>query len=53
MRHIAQRLEPKLTDSTLQASDDVSSPQVLETRSNAIDSSMTAFELLKTGWALL
>jgi len=28
----------------------VSSPQVLETRSDTIDSSMTAFELLKTGW---
>ena len=49
MGHISQRIKLRLTDTTPQASDDVSSPQVLETRSDAIDSSMTAFDYLRQG----
>ena len=36
-----------LTGTTLQASAYVACPQVLETRSDAIDSSILAFELIK------
>jgi len=39
---ISQSLQLKLTDTTPQASDDVSCPQVLENRSYAIDSSIPA-----------
>ena len=42
-----------LTGMTPMASDYVSFPQVLETRSNALDGFMPAFEILKTGWVLL
>ena len=52
MRHIAQRLKLKLTDTTLQASDHVSCPQVFEPRIDALGSSMAAFDYL-TGWVLL
>ena len=48
--YISQRIKRSLTDAKSRLSDDVSYPQVLETRSDAIDSSMSAFELLKTGW---
>ena len=40
---ISQSLQLKLTDTTPQALDDVSCPQVLETGSDALDSSIPAF----------
>jgi len=43
---IAQRLQPKLTDTTPQASDDASCPQVPETRRDALDGSVLAFDIL-------
>jgi len=41
-----------LTGTTLQASAYVACPQVLETRSDAIDSSILAFELIKDGMSI-
>ncbi len=37
----------RVTDTTLRASDDMSCPQMLETRSDALDNSMTAFDYLR------
>ena len=53
--HIAQSLQFSLTDRSPQGSDYMSCPQVLETRSDALDSSIPAplISDFRTAWSYL